>query len=146
MRDECRDADEDTQARVRADLTRLAAEIREGAPWKELAAAKAAYFELPVATWTTREDGSGLCTEGVIDAAAFDGTSWTVVDWKTDRSDLYGSREATYRKQVERYGGMITAVTGAATTARLAAVRRSDGGPAPKPPSGEEQGGQFRLL
>ncbi|MGE0353541.1 MAG: UvrD-helicase domain-containing protein [Gemmatimonadales bacterium] len=146
VRDECRDADEATQARVRIDLARLAAEIREGAPWTELAAAKAAYFELPVATWTAREDGTGLCTEGVIDAAAFDGTSWTVVDWKTDRSDLYASREATYRVQVERYGAMITAVTGAAVTARLAPVRRSDGETAPEPASGEEQGGQFRLL
>jgi ATP-dependent exoDNAse (exonuclease V) beta subunit len=67
----------------------------------------------------------GTLAEGVVDLAfrtdtARDGPSWTVVDFKTDRS--LGSRQAEYEAQIGIYADGIAAATGEPTRGLLLVV------------------------
>jgi ATP-dependent helicase/nuclease subunit A len=53
-------------------------------------------------------ESNGELYEGVIDLAWFDGTRWTVVDYKTGPGD-----EPRYRRQIAIYGEVIRKTTGA---------------------------------
>ena len=139
--DEFRDADEvDRAGRISA-LGELVATLRGSAEWQALEASADGCFELPVTTWAAGE-GEAAVTEGVIDAACRDGSSWTVFDWKTDRPELYAGREEGYRRQVEDYSRMLARVSGQAAEGRLVPL----GGGAGGGPPAAEGGGQLRLL
>jgi ATP-dependent exoDNAse (exonuclease V) beta subunit len=53
-------------------------------------------------------EANGELYEGVIDLVWFDGTRWTVVDYKTGPGD-----EPRYRRQIAIYGEVIRKTTGA---------------------------------
>ena len=75
-------------------------------------------------------DGGARVTEGVIDAAVFDGEGWLVRDWKTDDVEdaAWAERAVWYQAQVDRYAAIISRLLGAAATGR---VVRTPGLPAP---------------
>jgi len=68
----------------------------------EARSAERVHREYPV----TCEAGGELY-EGVIDLAWFDGTRWTVVDYKTGPGD-----EVRYRRQIGMYGEALRKTTG----------------------------------
>jgi ATP-dependent exoDNAse (exonuclease V) beta subunit len=69
----------------------------------EARSAERVYREYPV---TCEVDGA--LYEGLIDLAWFDGTRWTVVDYKTGPAEM-----PRYRRQVALYGEALTRATGA---------------------------------
>jgi ATP-dependent helicase/nuclease subunit A len=71
-------------------------------------------FEWAVALTDTGADGVQRVTEGVIDAAAFDGHTWQVLDWKTDDVDAvtWAERALAYQAQVDRYAAIIAKLRG----------------------------------
>ena len=58
----------------------------------------------------TLRDGDGTLVEGTVDLAFLDGSTWIVVDFKTDQ-ELSKNLDA-YRRQVVLYADAITAATG----------------------------------
>ena len=59
----------------------------------------------------TLTDAGGTLIEGVVDLAFDADGSWTVVDYKTDRT-LTDSSKAHYAKQLACYGELVQRVTG----------------------------------
>ena len=88
------------------------------------------WFEWTVAVSERDADGVARLTEGVIDAAVFDGEGWLVRDWKTDDVEdaAWAERAERYQAQVDRYAAIISRLLGAAATGR---VVRTPGLPAP---------------
>jgi ATP-dependent helicase/nuclease subunit A len=78
-------------------------------------------FEWAVALTDTGADGVQRLTEGVIDAAAFDGHTWQVLDWKTDDVDAatWAERAVGYQTQVDRYAAIIAKLRGEPAQGRL---------------------------
>jgi hypothetical protein len=78
-------------------------------------------FEWTVALADTEAGGAQRVTEGVIDAAAFDGLAWQVLDWKTDEVDdeTWAARAVAYQAQVDRYAEIIGRLRGEAATGLL---------------------------
>ena len=76
-------------------------------------------FELPLLHATADASGVTL-VEGVIDAARLDGDGWEILDWKLGGAGV-ASRE-DYRKQVEAYARMLSALSGAPAAGRLVPV------------------------
>ena len=144
VNDEYRDRTDDERAGHYATLARLIAEVTAAPGWRSHEAAAFHRCELPVATCEIR-GGIATITEGVMDAVGFDGSAWTVLDWKTDQAALFKEREGAYRKQVERYAGMVGTVTGQGATGLLVPLvpANDTAGPATPP---RETGGQLELL
>ena len=65
-----------------------------------------------------------LVTEGVIDLALDDGTSWRVVDWKTDVDE--SARLERYSAQVSGYATLLEAITGRPATGQVERVLARD--------------------
>ncbi|MEO8227725.1 MAG: UvrD-helicase domain-containing protein [Gemmatimonadota bacterium] len=107
-----------------ATLMRVLDQVRERPEWLALQAGRAAY-EVPIVRIVER-DGKPQLVEGVIDAVGF-GPGVTVLDWKTDEVDgvTWHEREAAYRKQVEMYAAMLTALDGEAAAGELVRVRET---------------------
>ncbi len=78
-------------------------------------------FEWTVAVSERDADGVERLTEGVIDAAVFDGAAWHVLDWKSDEVDeaTWVSRAVAYQAQVDRYAEMISRLRGEPAAGRL---------------------------
>lgn len=94
------------------DLERLISLTRSLAArpeWTTLMGCEERHFELSVSEVSA---GSGVrtVTEGVIDAAAFDGVQWHVFDWKTDQStdDEWAERAPVYQAQVDAYARILS--------------------------------------
>jgi ATP-dependent helicase/nuclease subunit A len=86
-----------------------------------LASAAMRRFEWKVAVCEKDTDGVQRLTEGVIDAAAFDGKGWQVLDWKTDDVDeaTWAERAVAYQAQVDRYAGLIARLRGEPAAGKL---------------------------
>ena len=65
-----------------------------------------------------------LVTEGVIDLALDEGTSWRVVDWKTDVDG--SARLERYSAQVSGYATLLEAITGRPATGQVERVLARD--------------------
>jgi ATP-dependent helicase/nuclease subunit A len=96
-------------------LVALGERVRQSGLWARIAACSRRHTEWPVAHVEHDSAGVPLLIEGVVDLAAFDGTRWLVVDWKSDTvpDDEWFARLPSYKAQVERYAAMIAARTGA---------------------------------
>lgn len=101
-------------------------EVELSTSWQSLIASGDAHFELSVML-SSRQGDVEIITEGVIDAAAAVGETWEVIDWKTDAvtDEVWARRQVQYIWQAERYGSILSAITGARASARIERVRPS---------------------
>jgi len=95
---------------VADELMAVAERVSTSGPGAALESAALRRFEWKVAVCEKDADGVERLTEGVIDAAAFDGKGWQVLDWKTDDVDeaTWAERVVAYQAQVDRYAQIIT--------------------------------------
>jgi ATP-dependent helicase/nuclease subunit A len=106
---------------VAAELVAVAERVGASIAGPSLDGAATRRFEWTVALADTEAGGAQRVTEGVIDAAAFDGLAWQVLDWKTDEVDdeTWAARAVAYQAQVDRYAEIIGRLRGEAATGLL---------------------------
>lgn len=101
----------------------LVSRLRTDPEWQTLMQCTERYFELPLTTMST-ELGIPTVTEGVIDAAGFDGNRWHVYDWKTDQCDdtEWSQRVGVYQAQVDAYVNILAGLYGQAAYGKIVRV------------------------
>jgi ATP-dependent helicase/nuclease subunit A len=115
--------DERLDAALTAELATFAASAATATWSAAIAAGAQVATELTVMHHVMHED-TAVVTEGVIDAAVLHDGGWHVVDWKTDSVDAteWSQRLVAYRRQVETYGDLLTAMTGLPAEVRVERV------------------------
>jgi len=115
------DAAEGNTAAVAAELAAVAERVWASIARQSPDGAATRRFEWAATLTDSGADGVQRLTEGVIDAAAFDGHTWQVLDWKTDDVDdaTWSERAVAYQAQVERYAEIIARLRGEAAAGLL---------------------------
>jgi len=100
--------------RIANELVEVAERVWASGAGEVLEGAASRRFEWALTVTDTGADGVQRLTEGVIDAAAFNGQTWQVLDWKTDDVDAatWTERSVAYQAQVDRYAAIIAKLRG----------------------------------
>ena len=100
--------------KVADELVAVAQRVSATAPASLREPAAVRQVEWKVAVSEKDESGVEHVTEGVIDAAVYDGRAWQVLDWKTDDVDepTWASRAVGYQAQVDRYAKIVARLHG----------------------------------
>ena len=104
-------------------LMRLLDGVAQSPAWKAIGDGSIARSELSVMRAAQVGDRV-VVTEGVIDLALDDGSSWHVIDWKTDGDDagVWSARVERYSAQVNGYATLLEAITGRPATGQIERV------------------------
>ncbi len=103
-------------------LERLAATLLSSESWRRLTAAGTVRFEFPVAR-AEEKAGCVEVQEGVIDVAAFDGSAWRVLDWKTGPESVTSSPE--HLQQVRTYASILSSLSNTSAVGEIVRVTAS---------------------